>query len=74
MSDEPITSQRHGAGEAAPDAAGRRPRGIDRRRFLNSAWKVLGVALIAEARLDQLRHPEPGSRRLRVAVSSTPGR
>ena len=46
MSDEPIHPE---ATEEAPPQRSRGPEeGIDRRRFLNTTWKALGVVLIAE--------------------------
>ena len=39
------------------------PEDIDRRRFLNGTWKVLGVALVAEAAWTSydILHPKPAA-------------
>jgi cytochrome b6-f complex iron-sulfur subunit len=39
------------------------PDGVDRRRFLNGTWKVLGVALVAEAAWTSydILHPKPAA-------------
>jgi cytochrome b6-f complex iron-sulfur subunit len=39
------------------------PEGLDRRRFLNGTWKVLGVALVAEAAWTSydILHPKPAA-------------